>query len=55
MASISKCRAEATGKSPSLGGHVPSQEIALLLPKHCRPEDAGVEDQVYSEAMKVRG
>lgn len=46
MASISECRAEATGKSPSLGGHVPLQEIALLLCKHSRPGDAGVEDQV---------
>lgn len=54
MASISKCRAEATGEPPSLHRHVPSQEIALLLPKHSMPGDAGVVDQVYSEAVKIR-
>lgn len=55
MASISESRAEATGKSPSLGGHVPSQEIVLLLLKHSRPGGAGGEDQVDSEAVKRRG
>lgn len=55
MASISGCRAEATGESPSLSGRVPSQEIALLLPKHRRPGDAGVEGQVYAEVVKIRG
>jgi len=55
MASISECRAEATGKSPSLGGHVLSQEIALLLPRHSRPGDVGGEDTIYSEAVKIRG
>lgn len=54
MASISKCRAEATGETPSLRRHVPAQEIALLLPKRSMPGDAGILDQVYSEAVKIR-
>lgn len=55
MASMSERRAEATGESPSVGGHVPSQAVASLLPKHSRPGDAGREDQFYSEAVKIRG
>lgn len=54
MACISKCRAEATGESPSLGGHVLWQEIAFLLPKHSRPGAAGGEYQIYREAVKGR-
>lgn len=52
MACISECKAEATGKSPSLGGHVLWQEIAALLPKHSKPIAAGAEYQIYNKAVK---